>query len=77
MERKSQGEACFQKSDYNTAIKKYSEGILMLPKLDLYAREMKQFYCQRAECHLKNVNTSFLICRSLTMYAKGDTPDFK
>lgn len=55
MEKRRQGQSYFQKSNYDAAIIKFSEGILLLPQLGIYAKEMEQFYWQRAECHRRKV----------------------
>ena len=55
------GHASFQKSHYDAAIGNFSEGILLLPKLDMYATEMKQFYWMRAECYRKKVNLKICV----------------
>ena len=62
MEKNCKGQSDFQKSKYDAAIIKFSEGILLLPQLDMYADEMKQFYCQRAECHQRKVYINFILC---------------
>ena len=49
------GGACFQRSSFDEAIRHFSEGILLLPKLNMYAKERKQFYWMRAECQLNKV----------------------
>ena len=56
LRKSTEGMACFLKSDFDEAVTNFSEGILMLPKLDIYAKEMKQLYWQRAECYLRKVN---------------------
>ena len=49
------GVGCLQRSSFDEAIQHFSEGILLLPKLDMYAKERKQFYRMRAECQLNKV----------------------
>ena len=53
MEKQRQGQEYFRKSSFRAAILKFSEGKLLLPQLDMYAEEMKQFYWWLAECHLR------------------------
>ncbi|XP_067048477.1 uncharacterized protein [Acropora muricata] len=53
MEKLRQGQEYFRKSSFRAAILKFSEGKLLLPQLDMYAEEMKQFYWWLAECHLR------------------------
>ena len=55
MEKHHQGLEYFRKSNFRAAILKFSEGKSLLPKLDLYAEEMKLFCWYLAECHLKKV----------------------
>ena len=49
------GVRCFKRSSFDEAIQHFSEGILLLPKLDMYVKERKQFYWMRAQCQLKKV----------------------
>ena len=56
MEKQRQGQECFQESNFREAMIKFFEGKLLLPKLDMYAEEMKQFCWWLAECHLRNVH---------------------
>lgn len=53
--KRQQGYDAFQRSCYDQAIRYLSEGLLLLPKLDMYAKERKQFYWMRAECLLNKV----------------------
>lgn len=53
MEKQRQGKEYFEKSNFRAAIIKFSEGKLLLPQLDMYAEEMKQFCWWLAECHLR------------------------
>jgi len=55
MEKHRQGQEYFRKSNFRAAIFNFSEGKLLLPPLDMYAEEMKQFCWWLAECHLRNV----------------------
>ena len=55
MKKRRDGQASFLNSRYDEAIRIFSDGILMLPNVDLYAKEMMQFYWRRAECYLKKV----------------------
>ena len=55
MEKHRQGKEYFEKSNFRAAIIKFSEGKLLLPLLDMYAEEIKQFCWWLAECHLRNV----------------------
>ena len=56
LEKSIQGRKCFRELDYDEAITNFSDAILFLPKLDMYAKEMKQLYWQRAECYLRKVS---------------------
>ena len=49
------GIGCFQRSSFDEAIQHFSEGILLLPKLDMYVKERKKFYWMRAQCQLNKV----------------------
>ncbi|XP_044181578.1 uncharacterized protein LOC114969816 [Acropora millepora] len=55
MEKHRQGQECFRRSNFRAAIFNFLEGKLLLPPLDMYAEEMKQFCWWLAECHLRNV----------------------
>jgi len=57
---------------YDEAINSFYEGILLLPKLDMYAEELKRLYWQRAECYLRKVTT--LIYRSSVQYSRPVVP---
>ena len=50
-----QGEAYFRLANYDAAIRDFSEGILLLPQLEMYADEMKKSYKQRADSFLGKV----------------------
>ena len=69
MKKRSQGDACFLQSKYDEALTNFCEGLLLLPKLEMYAKEMKQLYWQRAECYLKKVINTF-ICRFSVQFSK-------
>ena len=56
MKKRRDGHANFLKSHYDEAIRNFSEGILLLPNVDMYAKDMMQFYWKRAECYLKKVS---------------------
>ena len=53
--KRQQGYDAIRGSCYDQAIRYLSEGLLLLPKLDMYAKERKQFYWMLAECHLNKV----------------------
>ena len=57
MEKQHQGQEHFRKSNFSAAIIKFSEGKLLLPQLNMYAEEMKQFCWWLAECHLRKVQS--------------------
>ncbi|XP_074606168.1 uncharacterized protein LOC141859247 [Acropora palmata] len=53
MEKQRQGQQYYRKSNFKAAIIEFSEGKLLLPQLDIYKEEMKQFYLWLAKCHLR------------------------
>ncbi|KAL9972214.1 hypothetical protein ACROYT_G018478 [Oculina patagonica] len=53
MDKQGQGKSYFLKSKFDEAITKFSEGIILLPQIPTYAKEMMNLYWQRAECHLR------------------------
>ncbi|XP_068744619.1 uncharacterized protein [Montipora capricornis] len=56
LEKMHQGEADFREANYDAAIRDFSEGILLLPQLEMYADEMKKSYKQRADSFLGKGN---------------------
>lgn len=70
MKKRRNGQASFLKSRYDEAISNFSEGILLLPNVDMYAEDMMQFYWKRAECYLKKVfiKTAFDCCLGKLFY---------
>lgn len=79
MKKRRDGHANFLKSHYDEAIRNFSEGILLLPNVDMYAKDRMQFYWKRAECYLKKVSiTVWLLLRkafplntSITLFLQG------
>ena len=55
VEKGCEGKAYFLKSNYAEAVTNFCEGLLLLPQLDMYAKERSHLYWGRAECYLRMV----------------------
>lgn len=55
MDKRRQGNKYFLNLEYDEAVTKFSEGIMLLPQIPMYTKEMMNLYWQRAECRLRKV----------------------